>query len=192
VPAPPVIALNQPAPDVPAPAPPIPPVSTPAPTRTVTAAELLASIRDPQRYGRPTSQENTGKAPPVEDDKARTNRIAAANVASHRIVTFGYDPSRSGGVFKIQRTGLNEAEFMFYGWNPDAGRNTAQLIEVKRGNNSDIRIAVVRRIIAIIRDNVQEGDFLWDSKRLGRSLALSARLKDNAGLEDFLLREFEF
>ena len=107
-------------------------------------------------------------------------------------MTFGYDPNRSGGVFKVQRTGLNDAEFMFYGWNPDARRNTAQLIEVKKGNNSDIRIAVVRKMIAIIRDSVQEEDFLWDSKRLGRSLTLSARARDNEGLEEFMLREIEF
>ena len=85
--------------------------------------------------------------------------------------------------------GYDDAEFMFYGWNRDIRRNTTQLIEVRRGNNSDIRIAVVRRIIAIIREYEQE-EFLWESKRLGRNLTLSARAKDNAGLEAFMMREF--
>ncbi len=83
----------------------------------------------------------------------------------------------------------DDAEFVFFGWNRDIRRNTAQLIEVRRGNNRDIRIAVVRKIIAIIREYEQE-EFLWESKRLGRNLTLSARAKDNAGLEDFMMREF--
>jgi len=83
----------------------------------------------------------------------------------------------------------DDAEFVFFGWNRDIRRNTAQLIEVRRGNNKDIRIAVVRKIIAIIREYEQE-EFLWESKRLGRNLTLSARAKDNAGLEDFMMREF--
>ena len=65
----------------------------------------------------------------------------------------------------------------------------AHQIEVRKGSNSDIRIAVVRKMIAIIREYEQE-DFLWESQRLGRSLTLSARARDNAGLEDFMMREF--
>jgi len=60
---------------------------------------------------------------------------------------------------------------------------------VRKANNPDIRIAVVRAMIAIIRDQ-EKGDFIWDSRRLGRSLDLSARLEDSAGLEDVLMREF--
>lgn len=190
-PAPPVIASSRPAPDTPPSVPVAPPVSAPAPAATPSGGDL-ASFIESQRRARATPQESPSKAPPADDDKSRSNRVAAANVASPRIMTFGYDPNRSGGVFKVQRTGLNDAEFMFYGWNPDARRNTAQLIEVKKGNNSDIRIAVVRKMIAIIRDSVQEEDFLWDSKRLGRSLTLSARARDNEGLEEFMLREIEF
>jgi hypothetical protein len=44
-------------------------------------------------------------------------------------------------------------------------------------------------MIAIIREYERE-DFLWESHRLGRSLMLSARAKDNAGLEEFMIREF--
>jgi hypothetical protein len=33
-------------------------------------------------------------------------------------------------------------------------RNTKQLIEVKRGAESDIRVALIRKMITIIRDNV--------------------------------------
>lgn len=103
-------------------------------------------------------------------------------------MTFGYDPDRSGGVFQIQLMSYDYAEFAFIGWNKDIRRITKQLIEVRKGDNSDIRIAVVRRMIAIIREHVQE-DFLWESQRRGY-LTLSARLKDNKALEDFLMGEF--
>jgi len=125
----------------------------------------------------------------VEDDKARSKRIVAANLGTRRAQTFGYDPTQGGGVFQIVRMGYDNAEFNFFGWNKEIRRNIKQQIEVRKGNNSDIRIAVVRRMIAIIRDYEQE-DFLWESYRLGRSLSLSARARDNAGLEEFMLREF--
>jgi len=50
-------------------------------------------------------------------------------------------------------------------------------------------LAVVRKIIEIIRAQ-QPGDFIWVSRRLGRQVALSARPGDNAGLEDFIMRDF--
>jgi len=65
----------------------------------------------------------------------------------------------------------------------------AALIEVRKGANPDIRVAVVRKIIEIIRAH-EPGDFVWVSRRLGRQIALSARPGDNAGLEEFMMREF--
>jgi hypothetical protein len=44
-------------------------------------------------------------------------------------------------------------------------------------------------MIAIIREYEQE-DFVWESRRLGRNVSLSARLTDNAELENFMMREF--
>ncbi len=108
------------------------------------------------------------------------------------MLIFGYDPSRSGGVFTMQRTGVNDAEFMFYGWNSLVGRSTPQLIEVKRGNHSDIRAAIASKMASLIRESVREDDFLWDSRRLRRVMTLSARIKDNAELEAFLRLEFEY
>ncbi|MSP96761.1 MAG: hypothetical protein EXR29_05935 [Betaproteobacteria bacterium] len=128
-------------------------------------------------------------APPVDDDKARANRLAAANLALRNKPTFGYDPTKTGGVFQIRRLGYDSAEFVFVGWDKEIRRNTAQQIEVRKGNNADIRIAVVRRMIAIIRE-YEQGDFLWESRRLDRNLMLSARQRDNAGLEEFMMREF--
>ncbi|MNC97247.1 hypothetical protein D3C83_148520 [compost metagenome] len=48
---------------------------------------------------------------------------------------------------------------------------------------------MVRRMIELIRSHYQ-GDFHWESHRLGRTVVLSARRPDQRALEDFLLREF--
>ena len=193
-PVPPVLALRTPPPDSaptvrpPAPATPAP-VAPPAPASSDLASYIEARRRSRGDTPAPPSSGSMADAAPAEDDKARSNRIAAANLATQRKQTFGYDPSQGGGVFQIVRIGFSEGEFLFFGWNKDIRRNTKQLIEVAKGNNADTRIAVVRKMISIIRDHEQE-DFLWESQRLGRNLMLSARQRDNAGLEEFLMREF--
>lgn len=194
-PAPPVLALNQPSAKTPAPpAPPAPPTVKPAPRETPPEGDF-SSMLEARRRARnesapPPAPSRPSEPPvPVEDDAARSKRIVAANLGTDRAPTFGSDPTRGGGIFQIKRLGYDDAEFVFFGWNRNIRRNTAQTIEVRRGNHGDIRIAVVRRIIGIIREYEQE-DFLWESRRLGRNLTLSARAKDTAGLEAFLLREF--
>ena len=177
-PAPPVIALNKPVPGAPS-------VTVPKPAPA--AVGDMASYIEAQRRARGAPE----TPPAAESDDARTKRLVAGNLATPRESAFGYDPRQGGGVFQIERLSDNYAEFYFHGWNKDARRNTKQLIEVRRGNNSDIRIAVVRRMIAIIRDHEQE-DFLWQSRRLERSITLSARARDNAGLEAFMVQEFFF
>jgi hypothetical protein len=124
-----------------------------------------------------------------EDDKARSDRIVASNLGTQRRMTFGYDPTGGGGMFQITHLSENSADFIFYGWDKDIRRNTKQYIEVRKGDAPDIRSAVVRRMIAIIRDH-EQGDFLWESWRLGRYVPLSARARDTAELEAFLLSEF--
>ncbi len=61
------------------------------------------AVSQPRRHRRrPPSMAD---APAAEDDKARSNRIAAANLATQRQLTFGYDPSHGGGVFQLMRVG---------------------------------------------------------------------------------------
>jgi len=92
-------------------------------------------------------------------------------------------------VFQLRRVGYDDAEFYFTGWNKDIGRRAKQVIEVRKGGSDDIRLAIVRKMIAIIRDEVQT-DFVWMSDRMGRRVIMSARPADNAALEDFLMQEF--
>ncbi len=91
----------------------------------------------------------------------------------------------------MKRKGVDYAEFMFHGWHADARRNMDQLVEVRLGGNSNIELAVVRKMIEIIRSHVQ-GDFTWRSHRMNRVVTLSARQQDTAALEEFMLREFFF
>jgi hypothetical protein len=196
-PAPPVIALDKPAAETPAPSAPAPPPATTARPQPPAAGDLSSYIEARRRAreepspsaASPPAGGGVPAAPPTEDAGSRTNRIVAENLGLNRKPTFGPDPTFGGGIFHIQRMGYNDAEFFFYGWNKDIRRNTTQLIEVRKGDNSDIRIAVIRRMIQIIREHEKE-DFVWESKRLGRNISLSARARDNAGLEDFLMLEF--
>ena len=189
---PPVMALDQPAPAASAKPPPVATPTQPAPVddfmadvearRRARVAAAPPALFAPSA-GRPSS-------PPADDDAARGDRTIAANLGLNRAPTYGPDATKSGGgVFQIQRLGYSDAEFLFFGWNKDIRRNTTQLIEVRKGDNADIRIAVIRSMIAIIREHETE-DFLWESRRLGRNIVLSARQRDTVGLEEFMMREF--
>ena len=61
------------------------------------------------------------------------------------------------------------------------------MIEVRRGSNPTIQIAVVRRMISIIREYVKE-DFTWESQRLKRDVAALRPPRRQRGLEDFMMQ----
>jgi hypothetical protein len=131
------------------------------------------------------------EAPPsaTESEKARRDRIVASNLASLNVTATGTQMRNAGGLFSMRRVSDDEAEFLFFGWSNEAKRRQTQAIEVKRGAAPNIHIAVVRRMIAIIREDV-DGDFTFRSARSGRDVQLSARVEDNTELEQFMLREF--
>ncbi len=154
------------------------------------AQDLSAYIEQQRRTrGETTTPSVSGGANAAgESDLERRDRIVAENLGLNRTPTFGHDPRNAGGIFEIKELNYDDAEFWFFGFDKDIDRNARQLIEVRRGDNPDIRIAVVRKMISIIRQNVT-GDFLWVSQRLGRQVSLSARPGDNAELEDFIMRD---
>ena len=171
----------------PAPAPPSPSISPPSVGGDL--ASYIASRRAARGEPEAAPARDGAQSVPTETEAERRNRIIAANLASLNTPTFGTEPRNSGGIFQLRRIGYDDAEFTFYGWDKEINRRTSQKIEVRKGNNSDIRIAVVRRIIEVIRDYEHE-DFSWSSQRLGRVVILSARAADNAGLESFMMEEF--
>jgi hypothetical protein len=163
--------------------------ATPRPAEAAppSSAGDLASYVEARRRSRPSEPEPSPQ--PAESEQERHNRVAAANLGLDRAASFGAERKPGGGVFQIERIGYDDAEFFFYGWNKQIRRNARQMISVRRGDNPSIELAVVRRMIAIIREQ-SSGDFVWESPRLGRDVTLSARPSDNAGLEDFMMLEF--
>jgi hypothetical protein len=184
--APPPVTLRQPAP-TPQIILPEPAVTEPAPTEVDLAAYIEAQRR---ARGTPTPAppSEVSQALPAEDENSRASRIATANLRL-REEPRGYDKSSAGGVFQVTRKSYDYAEFTFFGWHREVRRNISQQIEVRKGDSATIELAIVRRMISIIRQYEQE-DFTWHSRRLGRSLKLSARVRDSTGLEEFMLREF--
>jgi hypothetical protein len=169
----------------PAPAPAPPPVARAAPE-----GDFASSVEARRRARQQQDPVPSPSAPArgEESDSARANRIIAGNLGLGRKPSYGEDTT-GGGIFQMQRMTYDYAEYLFYGWSKDIQRNTTQLIAVRRGTHADIRRAVIRSMIGIIRDH-EQGDFLWESRRLGRNVMLSARPADDAGLESFLMREF--
>jgi hypothetical protein len=190
-PAPPVIATPAPAPAfVPPPTAPVPPPvvtapATPAPPPPPMTGDLATYIEQRRR-----ARGETGDAPAnVDSESARRDRAIAQNLASLSTQSFGEVPRNGGGTFQIRRLDYDDAQFTFYGWSKDINRRTFQVIDVRKGTNENISIAVVRKIISIIRE-YEPGDFRWHSIRLARDLTLSARPEDNADLERFMMQEF--
>jgi hypothetical protein len=186
-PAAPVIAQSAPAP---APAPqPAAPAAAPGPPAPPDLD--FSSFLEARRRARAENAPPPPQAPaeePVESERERHNRAVAANLGLSRTPTYGPELA-GGGVFQIQRLDRDHAEFLFFGWNRHIRRNSRQRIEVARGEEPDIRIAVVRRMMVIIREN-ESGDFTWISRVQGRNVTLSARPQHTAELEGFLMEEF--
>ena len=205
-PSAPRIAVAKPAPlpapapsPVPAPTPPPAVAPEPAPATTPTLkpspvapapGQDLAAYVDARRRARGEAPAADAPSAPTsaESDIARRDRIVAANLGLDRTPVFGEGPKSAGGLFQIVDLNYDDARFYFFGFDKDIQRNARQLIDVRRGDNADIRIAIVRRMIGIIREKIP-GDFIWVSQRLGRRVTLSARPEDNAGLEDFILHD---
>ena len=183
---PPAVATlpNPQAPAIPLPPPPPPPpvVAAPAPPSPPIEGDLAAYVQARRR-------ERGEQEAALDNEAARFNRAIAANLPAPARGVAAQDTKKGGGIFQIKRMTYDDAAFEFYGWNTAMGRKTPQLIEVRKGNNADMRIAVVRRMIVIIREFEKE-DFNWESPRLGHVVVLSARLSDNTYLENYLMHEF--
>lgn len=95
----------------------------------------------------------------------------------------------TNGIFEITSLGARNATFSFRGWTDDYSVAKRQFFEVEASGGQDVRLLMVRRMIVLIREHY-DGNFNWESYRLGRSVVLSAKLEDSAGLEDFLMKEF--
>jgi hypothetical protein len=159
--------------------------------RAVLGEDLAAYVDARRRSREPAVSPSPAAqpAPPAESEQARQNREAAARLGFSATPTFGSNKNLGGGTFQVRSVTFDRAELAFYGYNKLINRISLQVFEVQRGSNPSMQIAVVRKIIEIIRDQ-ESGSFLWESLRLRRDITLSARPADNAGLEAFMMEEF--
>jgi hypothetical protein len=169
------------SPDI-APLPPIAAAPAPPQARPPPQSDFLSFVQAKRRA------RGEAESPAPDDPGAAFNTKIAANLPTGAHGVAAQRPARGGGIFEIKRMAYDDAAFEFFGWNTDMGRRTPQLVEVRKGDNPDMRIAVVRRMIVIIREH-EHGDFVWESGRHGRNYTLSARPADTAALEAFLLRD---
>jgi hypothetical protein len=125
----------------------------------------------------------------ARDSPSRGSGDPALSSIERNLKSLNAGQEGAGGVFTILSKGTRTAEFAFNGWRPDTQRRWREVIEVDAGQGGDVELAIVRRMIELIRGHYT-GDFVWKSNRLGRNIVMSARPEDQAGLESFLLREF--
>lgn len=95
----------------------------------------------------------------------------------------------TNGIFEITSLGGRHAAFSFRGWTNDYSNSRRESFEVEVSTGQDVRLVMIKKMISLIRMHYQ-GDFNWESQRLGRVIVQSARPEDNAGLEDFMMMEF--
>lgn len=165
--------------------------STPPTLKTPLAAENNAPT-DLMSYinaKRQRSQE-------LEDNAARENaavianaRVPSADEQADANIKRNLQQQGTNGIFEIRQKTSRTGRFSFKGWKNDYSNLRLELIDVEAGADGDIDLAIVKKMIAIIRREYS-GDFNWESHRLGRVIVLSARIEDNTGLEDFLMQEF--
>lgn len=180
----PLIALNKPRESkLPRPVEPVIPAVPPSPAPA--APTDMQSFVDAQRARRRAAEGLSGReraeAPAAEREPSE-DEIRMAKVK--RNLTVG-----TSGIFQIISIESRRAAFSFRGWTSDSSNSRREYIQVEIGTNSSIEIAIVRKMIELIR-RYYPGNFNWESQRLDRTVVLSARIEDNEGLEVFLLREF--
>ncbi len=157
--------------------------------------------------------EKTSPAPlPGEDFKAYIKRQKESKLASQGLskkdveeVLASNNPQSDGekrdakirenlqldgtnGIFEVRDISDRSATFSFKGWRNNINTARLELFDVSGANRGSVKKAVIRKMIEIIRREY-DGDFNWDSRRLKRVINLSARIEDNAALEEFMLYE---
>ena len=155
-----------------------PPVPQSVATETPTDMQAYVNAaRARRRAASGSPEESTSYEREPSEDEIRMARVKR-NLSSG-----------TNGVFQILHMESSTAAFSFRGWTTDASNSRREYIPVELGANVDIEIAIVRKMIELIR-RYFKGNFNWESQRLDRVVILSARLEDNEGLERFLMQEF--
>lgn len=148
-------------------------------------AAMLQAARE-RRQQAEASAANENRAAEQGQRGLSPQQIAEANVKRSMQQASGQDGT--SGVFQIVSKSVRIGTFTFRGWKVNSN-GWKQTIEVDAGVGGNLDLAMVRKMIEIIRTHYK-GDFRWESNRLGRVVNLSARVEDSAELEAFMLEEF--
>lgn len=159
---------------------PEPPAPVPPTEATPTDFMSMINAKRERRAAAEAAAGSRGREPSADD-------IAKANIG--RNIQSLRQSGGTSGVFQILSKGHRAAQFSFNGWTGDRSNSHRDVIDVDAGLNGNIEVAIIRRMIELIRTHYK-GDFNWDSHRLGRVVTLSARIEDSSGLEEFMMREF--
>ncbi len=184
--------LAPPRPEAPQPdlAPPVPPEPVPrpvlplnlersiepAPTDMLSYVNAKRARRQAEEMAIARSAENSIRQPSADE-------VRLANVRRN------LQPGGTNGIFQILDIQPRTARFSFRAWMSSDSNPRRETITVDAGPGEDIRLAIIRRMIGLIRI-YNSGDFNWESQRLGQVVVMSAREEDTLQLEDFLMREF--
>jgi hypothetical protein len=151
----PVIALDKPRENrLSAPATPVMPAVPPRPPAD--APTDMQSFVEAQRARRRAAEALSGRdssplpAPSVASEPSE-DEIRLAKVK--RNLTVG-----TSGIFQIMSIESRRAAFSFRGWTNDSSNSRREYVQVEIGNNSSIEIAIVRKMIELIRRYYQ-GNF---------------------------------
>lgn len=164
----------------------------PAPPASPEPASDLAPPTDMMSYvNAARARRHAAENAAARENAAATARERGPSAEEIRMANIrrNLQPMGTNGVFQIISMGVRTGKYSFRGWTSDASNARREVIEVDAGPDGDVERAMVRSMIELIR-RYYKGDFNWESQRLGRSIVMSARVEDNAGLEDFLMLEF--
>jgi len=156
------------------------------PPEEVKEAPDMMQMLKAARERRQAQAEANGAAQEQGNRGTSAQEIAEANVK--RSLAQASGQQGTNGVFQILHKSTRVGSFAFNGWKTRTN-SWRQVIEVDAGLGGDIDLAMVRKMIDLIRTHYK-GDFQWESQRLGRVIRLSARVEDSQELEQFLLKEF--
>jgi len=162
-------------------------VSPVAAAPVVDTMSQVAAAREKRRAleeqaARENSEAQTASRGPSEND------LALARIKAN-IQAANYNRQGTNGIFQVLDIGVQTGRFSFRGWTNDPKESTRRTYEVDAGVGGDVKLALIRRMIQLIREHYT-GDFNWDSQRLDRVVVLSARPQDTAILESFMMQEF--
>jgi len=161
------------------------PAPQPTPVQPLPGEDMQAYIKR-QQEAKLAAQGLSEKD--VEEVLASNNPQSAGEKRDAKIKA-NLDLDGTNGIFQIRALGRDTAQFSFKGWKNNINTARLEIIDVLAPNGVPVRLAVIRRMIEIIRREY-DGDFNWDSHRLGRVIQLSARPEDTAALEGFMMEEF--